>query len=39
MQVALAWPTMHACLAIAFWVVLGVWLHGRHDFGSRTAVK
>lgn len=35
----LTWPVAHAIAAMLFWVVLGVWLHRRHDFGSRTAVK
>jgi hypothetical protein len=29
----------HAVLATAFWVSFGMFLHGRHDFGSRTAAK
>jgi hypothetical protein len=33
------WALAHASAAIAFWIVLGVWLQRRHDFGSRTALK
>lgn len=36
---ALHWPVAHAIVAVTFWIVLGLWLHRRHDFGSRTAVK
>ncbi|MGO9836808.1 MAG: hypothetical protein ACLP1X_21655 [Polyangiaceae bacterium] len=35
----LAWPTAHACLAVGFWIVLGLWRQRRHDFGSRAALK
>jgi hypothetical protein len=36
-----AWPleTMHVLAAIAFWVVIGLWMYRRHDFGSRTPTK
>jgi ABC-type transport system involved in multi-copper enzyme maturation permease subunit len=33
------WALVHASAAIAFWVLFGVWLQRRHDFGSRTALK
>lgn len=33
------WPLVHALAACLFWVILGVWLQRRHDFGSRTALK
>jgi ABC-type transport system involved in multi-copper enzyme maturation permease subunit len=33
------WALAHTMAAVAFWVVLGVWLQRRHDFGSRTALK
>jgi len=33
------WHATHIALATAFWMVLGLWLHRRHDFGSRTAVR
>lgn len=36
---ALDWPLAHAIVAVTFWIVVGLWLHRRHDFGSRTAVK
>jgi len=35
----LAWPVLHFAAVVAFWVTLGLWLQGRHDFGSRTALK
>jgi hypothetical protein len=33
------WAAVHFCAVTAFWMVLGLWRHRRHDFGSRTAVK
>ena len=33
------WYFVHTLAATAFWVILGLWLQQRHDFGSRTAVK
>ncbi len=33
------WPLAQSAAAVAFWIVLGLWRHWRHDFGSRTALK
>jgi hypothetical protein len=33
------WPIAHETVVIGFWLLLGLWRYGRHDFGSRTAVK
>jgi hypothetical protein len=34
-----AWAVLQAVAATAFWVLLGLRLQERHDFGSRTALK
>jgi hypothetical protein len=36
---ALAMSAVHGAMATAFWIVLGLYRHRRHDFGSRTAGK
>jgi hypothetical protein len=33
------WTLGQAVLATAFWILLGVFVYQRHDFGSRTATK
>ncbi len=35
----LGWHAAHVICAAAFWVLLGLWRHRHHDFGSRMAVK
>ena len=33
------WLVAQAAAAVAFWTLFGLWLQGRHDFGSRTAAR
>ena len=33
------WALAQQLSAAAFWIILGLWLQRRHDFGSRTALK